>query len=76
MFLEYVSIRKALRPVSRVHAGQVGASQRSPSSATPSVQSVHDSWKGPDTRHAIGVWVFEWRAGLEGARSGVHHKRG
>jgi len=35
-----------------------------------------DSWKGPDTRHAIGVWVFEWRAGLEGARSGVHHKRG
>jgi hypothetical protein len=29
--LEYVSIWKALRAVSRMHAGQVGASQRSPS---------------------------------------------
>ena len=29
--LEYVSIRQALRDVSRMHAGQVGASKRSPS---------------------------------------------
>ena len=25
---------------------------------TPTIQTVQDSWKGPGTRHASGVWVF------------------
>jgi hypothetical protein len=47
VILEYVSIRKALRAVSRMHASQ--SSSRSLAEvalATPRMQAVQGSWKG------------------------------
>ena len=66
MFLDYVGLRKALRAVIQMCAGPVGtviqmcAGQvgRGSPLATPTMQAVQESWKGPGTRHVTGVWGF------------------
>jgi hypothetical protein len=54
---ESVSLRKSLRSVIRMHAGQVGGLAEV-ALATPTMQAVQESWKGPGSRHASGVWGF------------------
>ena len=69
VFHDYESLRRTLRTVIRMITSRVGVWERSPTSpaltvlwgsqlTTPTMQSVQETWKGPGTRHASGVWVF------------------
>ena len=59
MSYEYVSIWKALRTVSKIHASEAGTLQRLTGLATPTMQTVQDSRRHltPDRQVGCGFFV-------------------
>jgi hypothetical protein len=57
VFHEYVSIRKALRAQQGRHESRQSFAEVT--LATPTMQAVQDSWKGPGMRHASVLWFAQ-----------------